>query len=388
MGKTNRHGEQSKDGKRKKGENAPAHVPHPELGSSQRLSPEEKTLRSLLVTNVVEAITLCAADPSYNEVIGRLATEQSRIGERARVAQLFPAMEAELLEYLKCGSVDNEQSLDALVTRFVADTMESVALHQALDRCARSTLPVVRERANQLRAVLSIPGRMEEAKGLLGGEDGFAAIVAVARFAGRDPMNSVAIEKIATLEIGELQRRACVALIYPSAMSHLRGRMEEARRGLGDALDLVGNIKNAGESPEGLALRVAFKAACNNPDNKYARYLCGIMNDPLRHEFFSKFHNSGAESVAEWMKNLGAEERKGMEFAMTVYMRDGAENAISATAFKVYAAIHPPAKERATASAVVATVPVVKKEQVAPAPAAAQQANPREVMDRMICSMV
>jgi len=364
-GKTNRHGEQSKDGKRKKGEDAPRHVRHPELGNPQRISPEEKTLRGLLVTNIAEVITLCAAEPKHNEVIEKLAMEQSRIGERARVAQLFPAMEQKLLEYLKSGSVDNEQSLDVLVARFAAGTMEAVALHQALDRCARSVLPVVRERAEQLRAVLSIPNRMAEAKRLLLGDDGPVAITSTARFAGRDSMNIVAIEKIAMMEIGEVQRRAQIVLCFGEEEKLLAEWFVDARRSLGDALDLMGNIKNASESPEGLALRVAFKAACNNPDNKYARYLRGIMGDELRHEFFSKLHNSGAECVAEWMGKLGAEERKQVEFAMTVYMKDGAENAISTAAFQVYAALNRRVKDRAATIAAAA-----------------------KIMEQMICSMV
>lgn len=363
MGKTNRHGEQTNGGKREKGEDAPRHTRHLELGNPQRVSPEEKTLRGLLTTNIAEAIALCAMDSKYAEAIARLATEQSRIGERARTAQLFPAMEDELLEYLKSGSMDNVETLDKLLARFAAETVEAAALHQALNRCARSTLPVVRERAEQLRAALSIPNRMEEAKRMLAGDDGFAAIIATARFAGRDPMNVVAVEKIATMETGELQRRARVALLYPAALSHLADQLDEAARDLGSAMDLISFIKVVGESLEGLAVRIAFKALCNNPDNRYARYLRGIMNNGLLWEFFSKFHGSGAESVAEWMKQLGAQERKQVETAMTAYMKDGAENAISKAAFSVYAILHPPVKERVAASVAAAPGPEPKKEQ-------------------------
>ncbi|MBI2604079.1 MAG: hypothetical protein HYW56_00885 [Candidatus Harrisonbacteria bacterium] len=357
MDRTNRSDKGKGGNGKRRGEDVPRHVPHPELGNPQRVSPEERTLRKLLVTDIDNVSTLCAKNPDYNTVLERLAEEQSRIGERARVAQLFPAMEQELLGYLKIGSMDNAEALDALVARFMANDMEAVALHQALERCARSTLPVVREQAKQLRAALSIPNRMEEAKRLLMGDDGLAAIISTARFAGRDPMNFAAVEKIATMETGELQRRARVAQLYPSAMEHLSLQLDEARRDLGSALDLIRYIKAVGESPEGLALRVAFKVACKNLDNKYARYLRGIMNDELRHEFFSKFHASGVESVAEWMENLAAEQRKQLEFAMTVYMNDGAENVISTTAFKVYAAIHPPAKECPTTSIVVTAPP-------------------------------
>lgn len=374
MGKTNRHGQDGKD--KRGGKDTPRHERHRELGNPQRVSPEEKTLRGLLTTNIAEAIALCAMDSKYAEAIARLATEQSRIGERARTAQLFPAMETELLLYLKSGSVDNVESLDALVARFTGETVEATALHQALNRCARSTLPVVRERAEQLRAALSVPNRMEEAKRMLAGDDGFAAIIATARFAGRDPMNVVAVEKIATMETGELQRRARVALLYPSAMSHLRDQLEEAKRGLGSAMDLIRYIKVVGESPEGLAVRVAFKALCNNPDNRYARYLRGIMNNELLWEFFSKFHGSGAESVAEWMKQLGAQERKQVETAMTAYMKDGAENAISKAALSVYAILHPPMRERVAARVVTAPVPEPKKEQAqADVPAVVAERN-------------
>ena len=115
MGKTNRHGDGSKDGKRKNGDDVPRHVRHPELGSSQRISPEEKRLRAMIGSEGIAAVAKLAKTAPFGDILAKFSEEESEAGARARAARVFMTEEVFFGETIDFARDDSEAAEDALM---------------------------------------------------------------------------------------------------------------------------------------------------------------------------------------------------------------------------------------------------------------------------------
>lgn len=274
----------------------------------------------------------CIAHTAYENVLKRLAEEDSSMGAEAKVVMSFLATREKLIAYTENGGDVAEEFIAELAVPTALGDM----LRRELDNRTDSSDEGVQARALQLMDALSVPSHAEDMRRRLSGTDVTGAIAYCGKLATCNVRSLAALNRVA-MDGGKVGCAAQAALLYTAWKEFVTDRLRVAAVGfmeMSDVLNYVMRLRGeylAGRSESNslwLALQAALEVLADRrktPEELLAMHLMGIVNDPLRREFFNRLATSSTEDVADWLEGLGVAERAGIAAEYLADLRSESE---------------------------------------------------------------
>lgn len=344
MGKTNRHGEAGGKDKRG-GKDAPRHEWHPELGTPNQCSRDERvTLNLLWNKDIVGASARAQASKAVRSMVERIVAEGTALSGVAKQTLAFPGVLTALGEILAC--LSGEESHEKVVERLTGNGTEAEAMRSRMtallgdwqilasdasaitDAFLASFLPKEGEDpdtvvhhallaltsdvevgvvARELHGLLSVPARIGRFRKMLAGDSG---IPNVAWAMEKDCWDREALMELAK-EPTEVGIRAKASFCYTTAFDEVFTELWRSRESFAAMEEFIARMGELPADAEGTARRTAFAMIAKEDSamGYFAARLTTVMENALIRECFMKLGACAPEDVQHWLDELAVQQQ-------------------------------------------------------------------------------
>lgn len=335
---------QKKDEKKdeKKGKKPIVHARHPELGTPNQHSRDERVVLNLLRNkDIVGASARAQASHEVRSMVERIAAEGTALSTAARQTLAFPGMVGTLGEVLAC--ISDEERRENMLERLTesgekGETMRSrmtvllgdwqilfgdataitnAFLASFLPKEGEDPDPVVYHAllaltgggevgavAKELHGRLSVPARIARFRKMLAVDKGISN---AAEAAEKDPWDREALEYLEK-EGSVMGVRAASSLCYKDSFDKVFAELWHSRESFAAMEEFIRSMANS----DGMARRIAFAMIAEEKDSHMASFaarLYEVMENALIRECFTKLGECSPEDVLCWLDGLAIQQQ-------------------------------------------------------------------------------